>query len=179
MSANMNANMNAMAKLRQYKEQAALYWMARNERERRYLVVGGASVAAALVYALLIDPALMGRGELREELPRLRQEAAQLQGLAVEAAELARQSPPPAAPMTRESLAASLAARGLKSDGLTMSGDFARLQLTNVAFANLYNWLDSQRREQRILAENVSVTALDTPGQVDATVTLRQQGAGQ
>ena len=179
MSTQMSANTNLMAKLRQLKEQGALYWMARNERERRYLVIGGATVVAALVYALLIDPALTGSADLRKDLPQLHEQSAQLQGMAVEAAELARQTPPPLTPMTRESLSASLTARGLKTDNLTLSGKVARVEMANVSFANLYGWLDAQRRENRIVADNVTVTALPTLGQVDATVTLSQQDSGQ
>ena len=163
-----------MSALNKLKEKVVLYWIARTEQERKFLGVGGAVVALALVYAVAIAPALEGREKLRKDLPVLRQEAAQLQALALEASELARQAPPQVTPMTRESLGASLSARGLKPESLSMTGDYARLQLNGVSFANLYTWLDAQRRENRISVWEAAVTAATPAGQVDATLTLRQ-----
>ncbi len=156
------------------KDQLALYWLARTEQERKYLTAGGAVAVLALVYALFIDPALSGRARLQKDLPQLRQQAAQLQSLAAEAAELARQPAPQVAPMTREAVLASLASRSIVPGSLTVSGENARLQVSNVSFANLYAWLDAQRRENRVAVEEGSVTALAAAGQVDATLTLRQ-----
>jgi general secretion pathway protein M len=59
-----------------------------------------------------------------------------------------------------------------------MTGDFAKLQLNNVSFANLMAWLDAQRRENRIMVQDASVTGLPVAGQVDASLTLRQNTAG-
>jgi general secretion pathway protein M len=39
-------------------------------------------------------------------------------------------------------------------------------------------WLDAQRRENRIMVQDASVTGLPTAGQVDASLTLRQNAAG-
>ena len=166
--------MSAVTVVAQLKDQLALYWLARTEQERKYLTVGGATVLATLVYMLFMAPALTGREKLRAQLPQLREEAARMQALAQEAGELARQPAPQVAPMTKESVAASLTARSLTPASLVISGDFAKLQFNGVSFASLYAWLDAQRRENRIMAEDVGVTAGATPGQVDAVVTLRQ-----
>ena len=170
--------MSASTTVNQIREQLSIYWLARTEQERRFLGGGAAVALLALIYALAVAPALAGRVRLQKELPLLRQQAAQLQALALEAGELARQTPPPAAPMTRDGLAAGLAARGIKPDSLTMNGDYAKLQLSGVAFANLAVWLDAQRRESRIAVQEAALTALAVPGQVDATLTLRQAGSG-
>ncbi|MFP5390411.1 MAG: type II secretion system protein GspM [Gammaproteobacteria bacterium] len=158
----------------QLKEQLALYWLARTEQERKYLTVGGAVAIVALVYGVFIDPALTGRAKLQRDLPQLRQQAAQLQSLAAEAAELNRQPVAQVTPMTRESLTASLATRSIVPGSLTVAGESAKLQLSNVSFANLYAWLDAQRRENRIAVDEGTVTALPAAGQVDASLTLRQ-----
>ncbi|HWJ95819.1 MAG TPA: type II secretion system protein GspM, partial [Telluria sp.] len=123
---------------------------------------------------LLLAPALEGRATLRASLPALRQQAAQLQGLAQEAQALASQPAPQVTPMTREMLAASLAGRGINPASLAMTGDYAKLQLNNVSFANLVAWLDAVRRENRIAVQDAAVTGLPTAGQVDASLTLRQ-----
>lgn len=164
----------AIVKLR---ERAALYWLARTEKERNYLAVGGATVAGALVYMLLIDPAVTGIARLTKQLPELRVEAARMQALALEAGELARQPPTQVTPMNKEALTASLTARSLAPTSVAMTGDYAKLQFTGVSFAGLYSWLDAQRREHRIEVNDLAVTASTPLGQVDATLTLRQPTA--
>lgn len=163
----------------QMRERALAYWLARSDQERKYLSVGGAVLLLALAWALLVSPALDGRAALRRSLPQLRQQAAQLQALAQEATTLNSQPAPQVAPMSRESLAASLSARGLTPQSLSQTGEYAKLQLNNVAFANLVTWLDAQRREGRIAVQDAVVTALPTAGQVDASLTLHQDNGGQ
>jgi general secretion pathway protein M len=171
--------MSAASSIAQTREQLALAWRARTEQERKMLTIGFAVVAAALLYALFIAPALGGRAQLQKDLPRLRQESAQLSAMAREAAELARQPATQVAPMTRDSVAASLAAMSITPQSLTVSGESARLQLAGVSFANLVAWLDAQRRENRIAVQEAVIGAQGAAGQVDATLTLRQDvGAG-
>jgi general secretion pathway protein M len=171
--------MSAAQSIGQLKERLAVYWLARTEQERKYLAAGAAVVVLALVYTLFIDPAIGGRSQLRRELPQMRQQAAQLQAMALEAGELARQPVPQPVPMTRDALAASLKARGIEAQALTMTGEYAKLQVSGVSFANLVAWLDAQRREHRISVQDLNATALATPGQVDASLTLHQNtGAG-
>ena len=166
--------MSAVTVVSQLKDQFALYWLARTEQERKYLAVGAATVACALVYMLFIGPALEGRAKLNAQLPQLREEAAKMQALALEAGELARQPAPQVTPMTRDTLTASLAARSITPQALAMTGDYAKLQLDGVAFANLYSWLEAQRRENRIAVQDAAITAGTPAGQVDAALTLRQ-----
>lgn len=171
--------MNVASKIGQVRERALAYWMARTEQERKFLAVGAAVVAVALFYLVLLAPALEGSARLRRALPELHQQAAQLRALAAEATALANQPVPQVTPMTRETLTASLGARGINATSLTMTGEYAKLQLNNVSFANLMAWLDAQRRESRIAVQEATFTALDAVGQVDAGLTLRQDmGAG-
>ena len=166
--------MSAVKAIAQLRDQLSLYWLARTEKERRYLTVGGATVLGALVYSLFVAPALEGRDKLNAQLPQLRQEAAKMQALSLQAGELARLPSPTAAPMTKESLTASLVARSLAAESVSMTGETARVQLNGVAFANMFAWLDAQRRENRIEAQDVAVTASTPLGQVDAVLILRQ-----
>lgn len=166
--------MSAVKMVAQLRDQLALYWLARTEQERKYLTVGGCAVLGALVYMLFIAPALDGREQLRAQLPELREKAAKMQALALEAGELARQPAPQVTPMSKESLTASLAARSITPASVATSGDVAKVQLNGVSFAAMFGWLDAQRREHRIVAEDVGVTAGSPAGQVDAVLTLRQ-----
>ena len=165
--------MSVVSAIAQLREQVTLYWLARTEQERKYLTVGGATIAGALAYMLFIAPPLEGRARMNAQLPAMRVEAARMQALALEAGELPRQ-PVQVTPMTRETLSASLTARSLAPTSLVMSGEFAKLQLNGVSFAALYSWIDAQRRENRIEVQEIGVTAGSPAGQVDAAVTLHQ-----
>jgi general secretion pathway protein M len=150
------------------------YWSARTAQERKFLLVGGGVVALTLLYLVLLEPALTGREQLRRALPELRQQAAQLDALAAEARAVAAQPAPAVAPVTREALAASMTASGLNPASLSVSGEYTKVQLNGVSFANLMAWLDAQRRDSRLLVQDAQFTAKDALGQVDATLTLRQ-----
>lgn len=173
----MNAAANIRARIGAYRERALAWWLSRTDQERKFLTVGGVVVGVALVYGLLLAPALEGRDSLRRALPALRQQAAQLQTMAAEAQGLAANPAPQVPPMTAEALTASMAQRGLKAGSLTMTGEYAKLQFNGVSFANLVAWLDTQRRENRVQVQEASFTALPAVGQADATLTLRQASA--
>lgn len=173
--------MSAASSLSTFKSQLALAWHARTEQERKFLVVGAGVVLGALVYMLFIGPAVTGRAQLEKALPQLRQDAAQLRSMAVEAGELSRQPPAQGTPMSREGLTASLTAMGLTPQSVTMTGEFAKVQLSAVPFASLVGWLDGQRREGRISVQEASISAQSDSGggKVDATLTLRQEPGAQ
>jgi general secretion pathway protein M len=166
-----------MNALNQIKEQVSLAWLARTEQERRFLSAGAAVVLLALVYVIFVAPALNGRTQLNKDLPRLRQDAAQMQALALDAAQLAHQPPVQLVPMSKESLTASLGTRSIVPVSLSMTGDYAKLQLKDASFANVVSWLDAQRRENRISVQDATITAVNDVGQVDAVLTLRQANA--
>jgi general secretion pathway protein M len=161
-----------------YRQGAAAFWQERTEQERKFLAVGGAAAALALAYALLIGPAVGGRAQLLKEMPQLRIDAAEIEGLARQAAELARQAPAPAATMSRDALTAALAARGLVAQSVSLTGDYAKVQLNGASFAALAGWLEALRRDSRVTVQEANVVALPTPGLVDASLTLRQVAGG-
>jgi general secretion pathway protein M len=162
--------------LQNLRAQATAFWQVRTEQERKLLTVGGVVVGLALFYSLLVDPALSGRDKLRKQLPELRQQEAEMQALAREAASLQGQSNIAPPPMTRDSLNAGLSARGLNPQSVNVTGEYAKLQFNGAQFAGLVAWLDAVRTESRINVAEAAITAQDTPGVVNATLTLRQGG---
>lgn len=150
----------------------SVFWDARTRGERQYLRFGGAALALALLYLLLVAPALAGRARLERNLPQLHEQNAQLQALALEVGALAANRTP-SQPATRDSVEQSMARHGLTAQSTTLIGDFAKIQLNNVAFANLLAWLDDVQRSARVNVQDASVTAQGTPGTVNATLTLR------
>ncbi|MBJ7310087.1 type II secretion system protein GspM [Rugamonas sp. CCM 8940] len=167
-----------MSKLKQtmqhYQAAGAAFWQARSEQERRLLGIGGAVLGLALAYSLLLAPALDGRVKLQQELPLLRQQAAELQALALEAGQLKGQNQVAPAAMTRDALVASLAASSLTAQSISLTGDYAKLQLNGVQFANLMAWLAAQRADSRVAVREASISAQSPAGMVDAVLTLRQ-----
>lgn len=172
--------MSIATTIAQYRERATALWLARTEQERRFLAVGGAVALVALLYLLLVEPAVEGRAQLRRSLPQLRQQAAELQAMAQEATALAQAPEVHVVPLGRDAVSSSLTGRGLNPQSLSVTGEYIKVQLNNVAFANLAAWLDEQRRANRVLVQDATVTALPAAGQVDASLTLRQNtGSGQ
>lgn len=167
--------MNQLATMiNQARANGAAFWAARTEQERHFLGVGGAVLGVLLVYGLLIAPALAGRDQLQKDVPALRQQAAELQALALQAGALKAQPNVTPAPMTRDSLNTSLSAHGLTAQSLGMTGEYAKLQLNGVSFPGLIDWLATLRRDGRINVQDASITAQNTAGLVDATLTLHQ-----
>lgn len=167
--------MNAVNQLNGLKQSLSAFWSERNKRERNMLLAAGAVVALGLAYTLLIDPALSGRSELEEKLPALRQQAAEVRALAREASALRTKAATPVPVMTRESIEASLARRGLKPQSATVSGELARLQFSDVSFASLIDWLGEMQRTARLSVAEANIEALAEQDRVNASLTLRQQ----
>lgn len=155
------------------------FWSARDARERRLLGFGGLALLLALVYLLLLEPAMSGRDQLRKALPGLRQQLNQVQSMARELGSQPRQGTGKTggaapAPVTRESLEASLNAAGLRAQSINVSGEIIRLQMNGVSFGSLAGWLESERSSGITVLES-SIVAQTQPGTVNATLTLRQQ----
>lgn len=154
------------------KQSIAEFWTARDARERAALHIGAAAVAASLFYALLIDPALTGREQLNRSLPNLRQQAAQMQALAKEAAGLSIKSAQVA--ISEESINAALARKGLKPQSVMLNGEIVRVQLTSAPFAGMLEWLDDMQKNEMVSVVDANIAAIDQPGLVNATLMLRQ-----
>lgn len=170
---NATARMTSLGAL---KQQAATFWEERNRRERTMLIAAAVAILAALIYLLLIDPAMSGRTDLEKRLPALRQQSAELQALSKDAAALTATASAPVAKMTRESLDAALARKGLKAQSVTFSGDIAQVQLSGVSFAGIVEWLDELQRSARVSVVDATVDAQPQPDTVNAKFALRQQG---
>jgi general secretion pathway protein M len=162
--------------IQELRARADAFWQVRTEQERKLLRVGAVVVGLGLFYGLLVGPALDGRAQLQKHLPQLRQQAAEMQMMAREAQALKGQAEIAPAPMSRDSLNASLAARGLGAQAVNVTGDYVRLQLNGVQYAGVVAWLDAIRTESRINVVDASFTAQDAPGVVNAALTLRQGG---
>lgn len=169
-----------MTKLAPARDRFAVMWLSRTAQERKTLTIGAAILGVTFFYLTLLAPAIEGRAKLKAALPELKIQAAQLRTMADEARALASQTPQQVAPLSREAITSSLAARGLTPQSLSVTGSYAKFQLDNVAFANLMAWIDEQRRTSQLGVEEAQISAQTPLGQVNATLTMRQNnGAGQ
>lgn len=166
--------MNLRALLNRSSLSFSEFWAARDGRERTMLAVAALVVTFGLYYALLIDPALAGRERLNKNLPVLRQQAAQMQAMAKEAAALSGKPAAPQIALSKENIELALARNGLKPQSVMLTGDFARVQLAAVSFSGTLNWLDDMQRNALLSVTDADIVALAQPDMVNVTITLRQ-----
>ena len=151
------------------------FWAARTTREKTVLTWGGTVLGVIVAYSLLWDPAQQGRAELREALPAMQHQLAQMAAEADEARALApaAQGVPPTGNALKEALAASLTQSGLGAPQVQLAGDVVRIELKNASFPVWTMWLDDARRQFKVRVTEVHATALKADGQVDLTVSLQ------
>ncbi len=157
------------------KESLSAFWGERNAREKNVLLAAAAVIVLAVIYLLLIEPALSGRAQLERNLPQLRQQAAELQSLAKQATVAGRDTTPPPAPVTKESIDTSLERRGLKSQNTLVSGELVKVQLNSASFAGIVGWLEEMKTSARLSVTEASIETLAAIDTVNATLTLQQQ----
>jgi general secretion pathway protein M len=165
--------MNAV--LNRYTQPLQDFWSARDARERRMLSIAAAVVGLALLYLLLIDPAIEGRAQLNKTLPNLRQQVAQMEALAKEASELSEVDAPAVEPVSRTSVEAALARIGLKAQNLTVNNEMVVAQFSGVSFSQLIRWLGDMQKTSMATVVESNIVAQDQPDTVNATLTLRQR----
>lgn len=160
--------------LNKFRQSLAEFWAARDALERAMLASAAVVTAFGLIYALLIDPALTGRDQLHNSLPELRRQVALLQALSKEAAALSGKAASPVAAISGESIKAALVRKGLKPQSVLLTGDLAKVQLTEVSFAGTLEWLDEMQKTARLSVVDANIVVLAQPDMVNATFTLRQ-----
>ncbi len=155
------------------------FWAARETREKHLLLAAAAVISVALIYLLLIEPALTARHNLAKMLPQLRTEVMQLKALAIQANSLNNVNATPAPAMSSASIEASLQIHQLKARSINLTGKSAQVQLDAVSFAQTLTWLSELQSGARVSVTSAKITPLATPDQVDASFTLQAAGADQ
>lgn len=152
------------------------FWMERAPREKAVLSVLALVVAAALVFLILVEPALTGIARLERGLPQSRAQAAQLEALLSEVKSLkARaQVATVSAQEARGAIEKSLAAAGLKAARIVpLSDGDIQLTFANVPFATWARWLATTESELGARTTSVVVNGQATVGNVDVELALR------
>ena len=152
------------------------FWRDRAPREKMVLALLGVVIAIAVLFLMLVEPAMSGIKRLERGLPQQRAQAAQLDALLGEVktlksrAQVATVSPSEA----RAALDKSLAAAGLKAARIVPLAD-GDLQLTfsNVPYAGWSTWLAGIERELGARTISVTANSTATPGNADIELALR------
>lgn len=155
------------------------FWDARNEREKTLLIWGGAAVGLVVAWSVLWAPAQDGRAHLRESLPAMQRQLAQMTAQAEEARRLApaAQGVAPTGGALKDALTASLTDHGLSALQVQLLGNAVQIQLKNASFPAWTAWVDDVRRQFKVQVSEAHISALKEDGQVDVTASLQPSTA--
>ncbi|MFM1991641.1 MAG: hypothetical protein RJA99_4598 [Pseudomonadota bacterium] len=163
-------------------ERGLSWWGGLQARERRVLGAGGTLLALVLVWLLAFEPAWNGRRKLSAELPALRGQLSQMEGLAAEARRLSGQAAQAvdSPQQLKGALERSIDAAGLRGavSQLTVAGELIDLRFKDVSFAAWLAWFDTVLRETRLRAVDVAIERESTPGRVGVRLTLEAPKRG-
>jgi general secretion pathway protein M len=151
------------------------FWDGRSEREKNLLTWGGTVLGVVIAWSVLWAPAQDGRAHLRETLPAMQRQLAQMTAQANEAHRLsaAAQGVTPTGGALKDALTASLSDHGLTALQVQLIGNAVQIQLKNASFPVWTNWVDDVRRQFKVQVSEAHVTALKDDGQVDLTASLQ------
>ncbi|WP_027210574.1 type II secretion system protein M [Burkholderia sp. WSM2232] len=155
------------------------FWDQRTDREKVLLTWGGGVLAVVIAWSVLWAPAQEGRARLREALPTLQRQLAQMTAQANEARQLSAgaQGVAPTGGALKDALSASLGDHGLAAAQVQVIGNAVQVQMKNVSFPAWTAWVDDVRRQFKVQVAEAHVTALKEDGQVDLTASLQPSTA--
>ncbi|RKT25563.1 general secretion pathway protein M [Paraburkholderia sp. RAU2J] len=155
------------------------FWDQRTEREKAIITWGGGVLAVVLAWSVLWAPAQEGRAHLRESLPSLQHQLAQMTAQANEARALSAvaQGVAPTGAALKDALSASLSDHGLAATQVQVIGNAVQIQMKNASFPAWTSWVDDARKQFKVQIAEAHVTALKDDGQVDLTASLQPSTA--
>ncbi len=160
-------------------ESLLLRWQAMAPRERRLVTLATLLVLGYGVFALLIEPALNTRTTLGQELPRLRDQLAQVEQLSQEAQRLSQVTGQrDTSEAVRLKLERSIEQAGLKPylGRFDLGDTLVELAFQGVPHAQWLAWLETVLRESRLRVVDVGLVRDPQPGRVAARLVLEMPG---
>jgi len=151
-------------------------WSAFAPRERRILVIGGAAIALALFWSLLVDPALSGRERVLRDLPRVLAEASEVAGIAANPPRAVRNLG--AEGPLRPAVDAAVRDSGLRAEVVENAAGVLVIKFSEAPYPVLADWLARLVAENGATIESATITAIDgkagVGGKVNAEFTVRR-----
>ncbi len=157
------------------------WWAALANRERLLVVVAGVTVLIALLYLLVWEPFAKGRSDLASRVQAHQKDLAWMEQAAAELARLRAATRTHTVQGRQRSLLAIIDSSA-KQAGLRkviqrmepVGQDGVKLWLENADFDRLIGWLGALRRRFGIRVSRASFDRQDTPGRVDARLSLQR-----
>lgn len=174
----MNLRSQIEHQLSPLKQHVALWWQARNIRERWILAVGGTLAVIVFAYIGLWEPLAKQRAALEQELVELRETHAWMKQAA--ATIRARSGQSNNLSVTEDRSLIGLVDRSTRNAGLgnqlnrvQPAGDYGvQIWFERVAFDRLIPWLDTLERTSGARLSALQVEATATSGLVDVRLNL-------
>lgn len=140
----------------QVREQVLARWVGLSDRERRAVILAAAVVALALGWMILVSPALRTLRTAQTQLADMDRQLATMQAQAAQARTL--RSAPPVSPEEAASALRAATERLGRDARITIQGDRATLQFSNLQGTALAAWLAETRTGARARAVEASLT---------------------
>lgn len=136
-------------------------------------------LAVVIAWSVLWAPAQEGRARLRESLPTLQRQLAQMTAQSSEARQLsaAAQGVAPTGAALKDALTASLGDHGLAATQVQVIGNVVQVQMKNASFPTWTSWVDDVRKQFKVQVAEAHVTALKEDGEVDLTASFQPSTA--
>ena len=162
-------------------EQLLQRWQQLSARERRLLAGTLVVAGCAIVFLMLIEPAVNGREAVQARLPALRAQVAEADLMVGEARRLssiAAAAPRASLQSVRVRLEQSIESAGLRPglQQIQATESLIDLRFRGVPFATWLNWLDSALRDTRLRVADLSITRDAEPGAVTIRMVLELPG---
>jgi general secretion pathway protein M len=158
-------------------------WEARTPRDRSALAFGAVALVALLLYGFVWEPWRMQQAQLREQLPRLRAQAAQFATDAAEAARLRERARPAAVgEQARAAIESSAVEAGVRPQVKSISeaaGGRFRVTLEPVAYDAFIRWIGALAAGAGIAIESLQLRAGATPGMVAVDALVLKMPGGE
>jgi general secretion pathway protein M len=149
------------------KEQFLAFWRSRDPREQKLLAGGAFLLSLALLYAYVWQPIRQQRDHLRQQLPVMNGQLAQMKTQAREIAELKASAAAALPGSVAEILNQSAVPAGIKGE-LTqvtpIASDRAQVTLNSVAFDKWLGWVKILQTQYALRIESTQVAAASGPG---------------
>ena len=151
------------------KEQFLAFWQSRDPREQKILAAGAFLLVFALLYAYLWLPMSQQRERLRQQLPVMNGQLAQMKTQAREITQLKASAAAPQHGPVAEILNQSAVPAGIKGE-LTqvtpIAADRAQVTLNSIAFDRWLGWVKILQTQYALRIESTQVAAATEPGMV-------------
>jgi type II secretory pathway component PulM len=157
------------------KEKFLAFWHSRNPREQKILASGTLLLVLALLYAYVWLPMNQQRERLRQQVPVMAGQLAQMKAQAREIGELSASAATAQRGAVADLLNQSAAPAGVKGEltqVTSLAPDRAQVTLNSIAFDKWLGWVKILQTQYALRIESAQIAAASEPGMVRVQAVL-------